>query len=159
MRPPLKLSSIDQEHLQELYGAAKINRDELPYSQAFDELCQGFQDRTFKNAHHEQIFGALIKYTRSSGNAATEAPASSLTDDQIKQLKALLPRHSKAGKVLPYSDEFENVLREFNKLLGQELTPAELWHALQRASGPKRRPPKRAKVAAVVSNDDDEDGE
>ena len=76
MRVPLKLNSIDQEHLQELYNAAGVARDELPYTGAFDELCQGFQDRTFKNAEPEQLFGAILKYVRSSGNAATELPAS-----------------------------------------------------------------------------------
>src|SRR5688572_2129173 len=50
MRPPLKLSAIDQEHLQELYDASGVARDELPYTDSFEELSQGFQDRTFKNA-------------------------------------------------------------------------------------------------------------
>ena len=74
MRPPLKLNAIDQEHLQELYDAAGISRDQLPYTPKFEELCQGFQDRTFKNAHQEQVFGALLKYTRSGGAAATMIP-------------------------------------------------------------------------------------
>ena len=29
---PLKLSAIDQEHLQELYDASGVARDELPYT-------------------------------------------------------------------------------------------------------------------------------
>src|SRR5580704_6236016 len=95
MRPPLKLSLIDQEHLQELYNAAGIARDELPYTEAFDGVCQGFQDRTFKNAHPEQIFAALLKYTRSSSNPSTQTPETKLTEDQLKQLKLLIPRHAK----------------------------------------------------------------
>ena len=158
MRPPLKLSSIDQEHLQELYNAAGVARDELPYTETFDGICQGFQDRTFKNANPEQIFGALIKYIRSSGNAATETPVGSLTDEQLKQLKALLPRHAKGGKVLPYSDEFDAVHKEFNKLAAVDLNQQDFWRAIQRAAGPKRRPPKRAKVAAAVADEED-DGE
>ena len=70
MRPPLKLSSIDQEHLQELYNEAGIARDELPYTPPYDGLCQGFQDRTFKNAHPEQVYSALLKYVRSGTNSA-----------------------------------------------------------------------------------------
>src|SRR6266498_249649 len=89
MRIPLKLSAIDQEHLQELYDAAGIARDELPYSDAFEQIWQGFQDRTFKNAEREQVFGALLKYTRSSGNASTQLPESKLSDEQLKQLKGL----------------------------------------------------------------------
>src|SRR5439155_13763449 len=90
MRVPLKLNAIEQEHLQELYDAAGVARDELPYSQKFEEIWQGFQDRTFKNAERDQVYGALLKYTRSSGNASTAAPESSLSEDQLKQLKGLL---------------------------------------------------------------------
>ena len=160
MRPPLKLSGIDQEHLQELYNAAGIARDELPYSAAFDELCQGFQDRTFKNAHPEQVYSALLKYTRSGTNSAGEPQAAVLDEEQIKRLKAVLPRHAKGGKLVPYSDEFEAAQREGNKLLGMEMSAGEFWRALIQSHGPKRRPPKRAKVAvAPVESDDDEDGE
>src|SRR5688500_6598084 len=99
MKVPLKLNSIDQEHLQELYNGAGVARDELPYSAAFDEIVQGFQDRTFKNATHEQVFAAILKYTRSSSNASTELPPGELTEEQQKQLKAVLSRHNVGGKM------------------------------------------------------------
>ncbi len=160
MRPPLKLNSIDQEHLQELYNASGIARDELPYTDAFETVWQGFQDRTFKNAEREQLFGAIIKYVRSSSNSATELPASKLNDDQLKQLKGLLVRHAKGGKILPYSDEFENAQKEFLRHSGVELTPGEFWQSIARAQGTKRRPPARKKVAVPeVEDSHDEDGE
>src|SRR2546423_12776661 len=65
MKPPLKLSAIDQEHLQELYDAAGVARDELPYTQAFEDIWQGVQDRPFKNAARGPVFGAVLEYTRS----------------------------------------------------------------------------------------------
>jgi hypothetical protein len=157
MRPPLKLSSIDQEHLQELYNEAGVARDELPYSPAFDSICQGFQDRTFKNAHPEQVFLALIKYVRSGTNSAGQAPANVLNEEQVKRLKEFLPRHTKGGKLIPYSDEFEAVQKEFNKALGMELAAGDFWRAVQQSHGPKRRPPKRAKVTAPPVEDDDSD--
>jgi hypothetical protein len=160
MRPPLKLNAIDQEHLQELYNTSGIARDELPYTDAFETVWQGFQDRTFKNAEREQLFGALLKYTRSSSNAAGVLPESKLNEDQLKQLKALLTRHAKGGKILPYSDEFEAAQKEFQKLAQVELTPAEFWHSIIRAQGAKRRPPARKKVAVPETEDaGDEDGE
>src|SRR3978361_1827386 len=116
MRPPLKLNSIDQEHLQELYNSSGVARDELPYTEAFETLWQGFQDRTFKNAEREQLFGALLKYTRSSSNSATEAPPTKLNDEQLKQLKIVVARYAKGGKILPYSDEVESAQKEFFKL-------------------------------------------
>jgi hypothetical protein len=160
MRPPLKLNSIDQEHLQELYDAAGVARDELPYSEQFEEIWQGFQDRTFKNAEREQVYGALLKYVRSSSNASKEIPPTQLTEDQLKHLKSLIPRHAKGGKILPYSDEFDALHKEFVKLAKVELTPQDLWRATVRSQGGKRRPPSRAKVAAPAEErEEDESGE
>jgi hypothetical protein len=161
MRPPLKLNAIEQEHLQELYDAAGVARDELPYSGKFDEICQGFQDRTFKNAEREQVFGAILKYVRSSSNSASgDIVTSRLSDDQLKQLKGLLPRHARGGKLLPYSDEFEAARKEFAKHSGVELSEQEFWQAMQKSQGPKRVPPARKKAAVKAPDDDsDSDGE
>ena len=158
MKVPLKLNSIDQEHLQELYDAAGVARDELPYSPTFDGLVQGFQDRTFKNADPEQVYGALLKYTRSSKNSATELPPSAVNEDQLKQLKAALSRHLIGGKILPYSDEFKAARTEFSKATGLDIPEQDFWRAILRLQGSKRRPPApRKKVAAKA--DDEDDGE
>jgi hypothetical protein len=159
MRVPLKLNAIEQEHLQELYNAAGVARDELPYSDKFEEIWSGFQDRTFKNAEREQVYGAIVKYVRSSSNAATETPETKLNEDQLKQLKTLLPRHAKGAKILPYSDEVDNARKEFIKLAGLDVTEQEFWQAIMRVQGPKRRPPKRAKVTAPAEEDDSSDDE
>ena len=159
MRVPLKLNAIEQEHLQELYNAAGVARDELPYSEKFEEIWSGFQDRTFKNAEREQVYGAIIKYVRSSSNASTEQPDSKLDEEQAKRLKSLLPRHAKGGKILPYSDEIDAARKEFIKLSGVEMSEQEFWQAIMRAQGPKRRPPKRAKVTAPAEEDESGDDE
>ena len=159
MKVPLKLNSIDQEHLQELYNAAGVARDELPYTPAFDALVQGFQDRTFKNADHEQVYAAMIKYVRSSSNAATTLPPGILSEEQIKHLKPVLSRHLVAGKIMPYSDEFAVAHKEFNKVAGATLGEQDFWRAIMRLQGAKRRPPTRKKVAAAAEEADDEDGE
>ena len=159
MQIPLKLNSIDQEHLQELYDSSGVARDELPYTDKFDQLVQGFQDRTFKNADHEQVFAALLKYVRSSSNASSDVPVDvAVSDEQIKQLKAVLSRHLVGGKILPYSDEINSARGEFNKLAGLQLNELEFWRAIQRSHGNKRRPPRRAKVATRVEEEED-DGE
>jgi hypothetical protein len=160
MRVPLKLNAIEQEHLQELYDSAGVARDELPYSDKFEEIWSGFQDRTFKNAEREQVFGAILKYVRSSSNSASGiALESKVSEDQLKQLKALLPRHARGVKLLPYSDEFDAARKEFIKLSGVELSEQEFWQAIQKSQGPKRQPPPRRKAAAKVEEDVEEDGE
>lgn len=157
MAVPLKLNAIDVEHLQELYNAAGVSRDELPYTPQFDELWQGFQDRTFKNADREQLFGAIIKYVRSSGNASGQITLPGITDEQIKQLKAILSRHLVGGKILPYSESFQTARAEFNKAAGTSLDEQTFWHAILKSQGPKRTPPKRAKVAVSKRDDDDDE--
>ena len=159
MKVPLKLNSIDQEHLQELYDSAGVARDELPYTPAFEGIVQGFQDRTFKNADPEQVYGALLKYTRSSSNAATELPPGLLNDDQMKQLKAVLSRHLIGGKILPYSDEFNAGRNEFNKAAGTDLSEQDFWRAIMRLQGAKRRPPAPRKKVAAQAADEEDDGE
>ena len=157
MNIPLKLNSIDQEHLQELYNAAGVSRDELPYTEQFETLWQGFQDRTFKNADREQLFAAIIKYVRSSGNASGQITLPGVTDEQIKQLKAILSRHLVGGKILPYGDSFQTARAEFNKAAGTDLNEQSFWHAILKAQGPKRTPPKRQKVAASKRDDEDDE--
>ena len=158
MRAAVKLSAIDQEHLQELYDAAGVPRDQLPYTPAYDSLCEDFQNRSFKNAHKEQVYAALLKYTRSGTNTGPAPQDSTLNPDQKKQLKTILPRHGRTGKILPYSDELEAARLEFNKLAGLSLSEGEFWQAIIAMQGARRRPPKRAaKPAAVEASDADDD--
>jgi hypothetical protein len=156
MRPALKLSEIEQEHLQEVYDAGGVPRDQLPYSAAFAVLCKEFQGRTFKNAHEEQVYGALIKYVRASTvGASGEGPASEVPPEHLKALKGLLTRLGTKAKLLPYSDEFEQAKKEFKKIAGLELSDPEFWLACTRAGGPKRPPPPRKKAAAARDDDDE----
>jgi hypothetical protein len=156
---PLKLSAIDQEHLQELYDASGVARDELPYTEAFETLWQGFQDRTFKNATRDQLYAALLKYTRSSTNAAKPVEQVPLNDEQKRILKLVLSRHASGGKMLPYVDAFNAALKEFNTQAGMTLTEHEFWRAVSGGAGGKRKPPVRKPAKVAKQADDDEDGE
>src|SRR5258708_21083887 len=126
---PLKLSAIDQEHRQELYDAAGVARDELPYTDAFEGIWQGFQDRTFKNASRDQLYAALLKYTRSSTNAAKPSEPVELTEDQRKLVKTVMVPHATGGKLLPYTDSFNAALQDFNNQAGTTPPEHESWKA------------------------------
>jgi hypothetical protein len=158
MRLPLKLSEIDREHLQELYDSAGIARDQLPYTDKFDEIWQGFQDRTFKNAEREQIYGAMIKYTRTGTKSPNALPDTTLTPEQVKQLRIFLNRHAKGGKIYPYSEEFTKAKDEFTRASGVTLEDKDFWLAVLHATGAKRKPPVRTKAKAepVETEDDGE---
>ena len=155
---PLKLSAIDQEHLQELYDASGVARDELPYTEAYETLWQGFQDRTFKNATRDQLYAALLKYTRSSTNSSKPMEPVPLTDEQKKLLKLMVAKHGTGGKVLPYTEGFEGARKDFNKQGNLELSEHDFWKAVSGA-GSKRRPPARKATKVAKAEDDDEDGE
>ena len=159
MKVPLKLSAIEQEHLQELYTAAGVARDELPYTPQFAQLVEDFHNRTFKNADAEQVFGALLKYTRTGGNTSTEQPLADLNEDQLKQVKTIVSRHTVGGKILPYSDEFNAARTEFQKAAKVEIAELDFWRAVQRAQGAKRRPPPPRKKAVAAAREEEDDGE
>ena len=159
MRPPLKLNAIEQEHLQEVYDAMGVGRDQLPYTPEFEKLCQEFQDRAFKNAEPEQIYSALLKYTRSSTNTSADPGPGTLDPEKVKQLKLVLKKHAKGGKVLPYSSEFESALKDFNNQAKTELSAREFWQSMMRTQSRSRRPPKRASKPAEREEADEDDGE
>jgi hypothetical protein len=156
---PLKLSAIAQEHLQELYDGAGIARDELPYTETFESIWSGFQDRTFMNASRDQLYAALLKYTRSSTNSAKPSDAVPLTDDQKKTLKTMVTRHGSGGKLLPYSDAFASALKDFNHHAGASLSEHDFWRAISGSGSGKRRPPIKRAVKVAKEADDEDDGE
>jgi hypothetical protein len=159
MRPALKLNAIEQEHLQELYDAAGIPRDQLPYSEQFTKLVEDFQNRTFKNAEAEQVYGALLKYVRSSTVSSVDAGESVLTPEQVTVLKGVLKRHGKGGKLLPHSTELEAAHKEFSQLSATNLSPRDFWMSIVRAAGRPRKPPKRASAKAVREDEEDSGGD
>ena len=140
---PLKLGAIEQQHLQELYELAGVPRDELPYSPALTQVCADFQDRTFKNANEAQVFGALLKYVRSSrcakaprkagkkDNASPEAPA-----ERLEQARLLRAQRASLGKIQPYTSDFESARAAFARSAGAELSPKDFWLVVQLAGAP-----------------------
>lgn len=136
MAIPLKLSDIDQQHLQEIYEAEAVPRDELPYSDSLARLCQCFQDRTFKNASEEQVFGAIVKYVRSSRCKSQEEAGEDdapLRAEHAKAWKA----HRPGVKLRPYTAQFDAARVEFSRKVSQELTPREFWRVVRSAAARK----------------------
>jgi hypothetical protein len=148
MALPLKLSSIEQQHLQELYDAAGIPRDALPYSPVLDQMCQDFQDRAFKNAGPAQVYGALVKYIKSS-NCPKGAVVETVDEEPLaSNLKRVRDHRAGKARIVPYTSEFESARREFLSATGIELSEGDFYRGLRLAS---ERPPARARrVAAAV---------
>ena len=75
-----------------------------------------------------------------------------ISDDQLKQLKIILSRHLTGGKILPYSDEMNSSRTEFKKMAKMDLSELDFW-AIDKLHGSKCRPPCRAKVATIKSEE------
>jgi hypothetical protein len=156
MSTPIKLGAIEQEHLQELYEAAGVPRDRLPYSPAMAQVCQGFQDRTFRNADEGQVYGAIVKYVRSSRCAVADAAAvPEATEEQARWVELLKSQHPTWRKLQPYSPGFDGARAAFGRDNGAEITPHEFWQVVQLASkrapgssGEKSRKPPRVAAAS-----------
>ena len=133
MAIPLKLGSIEQEHLQELYEASGIPRDDLPYSPALSLLAQGFQDRTFKNADEGQVFGAILKYVRSGRCAKASGAVPAGFPGQAEHARVLRAQLHAGRKIQPYTPEFDAARGEFRRKAGAELSPHEFWLVLKAA--------------------------
>jgi hypothetical protein len=147
MALPLKLSAIEQQHLQELYDAAGIPRDALPYSETLDQMCNDFQDRAFKNAGPAQVYGALVKYIKSSN--CPKGAAVEVVDEEplASHLKRVRDHRAGKARIAPYTSEFDSARREFTTSTGIELTEADFYRGLRLAS---ERPPARSRRAAVA---------
>jgi len=147
---PLKLGTIEQEHLQELYEETGVPRDELPYSPELSQLSQSFQDRTFKNADEGQVFGAILKYVRSSRCAKAKGEAPAAFPGQAEHAMVLRAQLQSGRKIQAYTPEFDTARGDFVRKAGAELSPYEFWLVLRAAS--ERAPaakPKRAGASAA----------
>jgi hypothetical protein len=148
MALPLKLSAIEQQHLQELYDAAGIPRDALPYSEVLDQMCRDFQDRAFKNAGPAQVYGALVKYIKSS-NCPKGAMVEAVDEEPLaSHLKRVRDHRAGKARIAPYTSEFDSAKREFTHTTGIELSEADFYRGLRLAS---ERPPARARRVAAAA--------
>jgi hypothetical protein len=134
MSIPLKLGVIEQQHLQELYEAAGVPREELPYSAELSRVCREFQDRTFKNANEAQVYGALVKYVRAGRRpvgAKTRAPAP--PPERVEQAKLLKAQRPGGPRLEPYTAAFDRARESFARTAPAALPPQEFWHVVRLA--------------------------
>ena len=150
MSVPLKLGSIEQQHLQELYEAAGVPRDELPYTAELARVCRDFQDRTFKNANEAQVYGALVKYVRSGrrGEAARAKPPAA-PRERVEQARLLKAQRPAGLKLEPYTTAFDQARQAFARHVGAEFTAHDFWQVVRLAGS--RAGAGKARAEAVVA--------
>jgi hypothetical protein len=141
MSVTLKLGLIEQEHLQELYEAAGVPRDELPYSAELARLCREFHDRTFKNASEAQVYGAMVKYVRSGRRpVAAKAKAAPPPAERLEHARLLKAQRPVGMRLEPYTPAFDYARDAFARNGGAALSQQEFWGVVRLACGTRSRP-------------------
>ena len=139
---PLKLGSIEQQHLQEVFEAAGVPRDDLPYSPALAQVCREFQDRTFKNASEAQVYGAVVKYVRCGRRTgAVKSAAPQAPSESVEHARLLMAQRQSGQKIEPYSPAFDHARDAFTRNGGAALSPREFWDVVRLASAARGRSP------------------
>ena len=141
MSVTLKLGLIEQQHLQELYDAAGVPRDELPYSAEMLRVCREFQDRTFKNASEAQVYGAMLKYVRSGRRGVgAKAEATPAPPQRLEHARLLKAQRPVGVRLEPYTAAFDHARDAFARNGGAALSQQEFWGVVRLAGGKRSRP-------------------
>ena len=141
MSVPLRLGLIEQQHLQELYEAAGVPRDELPYSAELSWVCSAFQDRTFKNASEAQVYGAMVKYVRSGRRpVAAKAKVPPAPPGRREHATLLKTQRPTGVRLEPYTPAFDHARNAFARQGGAALSQQEFWGVVRLAGGTRARP-------------------
>lgn len=135
-----QLSSLPGEDafLVEHYRAVGVPLDDLPYTPDFDQIRRDYADR-FGAITERELFHRLLRLRKAArlprvGRIALR-PLGANADD-VDVLENLVEKY--AGTLgqrdrLPYTAEFEQLVREFNhRSLCAPLSPHEIWRLVCR---------------------------
>ena len=138
-----RLDEIELAH--ELLRDADLSRDQLPYTQEFDALKKAFETHLHRRVTDSQFWQLLTRAGKRGGLAREKSrrkkvPAPKLTTEQQLELLRLFPDGIGNRDSLPYTEEFENLRRQFSKLTRTNLDNREFWRVLSRVGKRSRKP-------------------
>ena len=128
----ITLDSAGEEHVRELLDDTELARDQLPYTEEFDGLKEGFYDRTFKKLSDAEFWQILLRIGKQGGvrGKKTRDHAPELSEDQKQALRRLLPVELGKTDSLPYTDRMTRLVASFNRATGLDLTERDVWLAV-----------------------------
>jgi hypothetical protein len=128
----MRLDRAGEEHVRELMQGAELARDQLPYTEEFDRLKQGFYMRTFKKVSDAEFWLILARVGKKGGvrGKATQDHAPELSDDQKATLLKRLPVAIGETDSLPYTERMSRLVKGFNAAVNLSLSEREVWLAV-----------------------------
>lgn len=122
---------IDREKLIEVYQAIGRTADDLPYTPHFEQLYSIYT-RTVDvpKPTHNEVWRQLLTLRKSAklpklGPATSKPPKIEPEDKQ--RLKDLLGADIGRRDRLPYTERFDEIVREFNKHFARAWSPHVVW--------------------------------
>ncbi|MBN2577956.1 MAG: hypothetical protein JXB10_03115 [Pirellulales bacterium] len=141
----LKISAEEKSLLKNLLRDCPP-RDALPYTDEFKELKQQYFETTQRELDNSE-FWRLISNVAKEGGIGKKGPrrpritSPKLTIPQQLEILRLFPDGIGGRDRLPYTKEFDDVHKRFNKRTGLKLTPHDFWLSVSSVAK-KSRPPK-----------------
>lgn len=122
----------DLENLVKVYADIGRTADDLPYTPQFETLYSRYtRDLEAPLPTHNQVWRQLLKLRKRKGGLPSMGPARSkppLIEVEAKdKLRELLGAKIGQRDRLPYTPEFDVMVREFNKQFARNYSPHIVW--------------------------------
>jgi hypothetical protein len=139
---PSKYSAKQKELGRNLLRQATYPRDALPYTPEFDRLHKSYADSGLPPLDRHTFWGLLCRAGKEggAGNKTKAPPAPSLTVDDGFEILRLCPEGIGSRDRLPYTTEFDDMLKRFAEHTGRSMNPRDFWRVLSRLGKRSRRP-------------------
>ncbi len=140
-----KQISPEQSFLKQLLRDSEYSRDALPYSDEFTRLKKEYSRKLNRRVSDADFWHLLTRVGKRGGlggrKRRRQGDPIALTTEQQLELLRLMPDGIGNRDRLPYTDEFDELHRRFNRWMkGAKLTKHEFWRALARVGKRSRKP-------------------
>ena len=138
-----KYSPEDLEIARGMLAQSPLPRDSLPYTPEFKELRKEF-NRHSAGSWSEHGFWLLLASAGKRGGAGGKRrrlpPGPKVTKEQQLEILGLVPEYVGSRDRLPYTREFDDILRRYTAASGQRMTKHDFWRVLSRLGKRSRKP-------------------
>lgn len=133
------------EIIEALLRESSLPRDALPYTEEFERLRQEFRTRTATSVPKARFWQHLVAVGKrmrvGNGGRRKRAPRTPpLNRAEQAEILRLMPGGLGGRDRLPYTREFDELYRWFQRLTGSTLDRHEFWRGLSRLAKAPSRP-------------------
>lgn len=134
--------TTDKDLVGGLLRATESTRDALPYTEEFDELHRQYGLSSDQQLSKHEFWRELSAAAKQGGGRGKKRgqPAPTLTHQHLDKLRPLVTGKLGSRDSLPYTDDFERIHAEFNRVAKLNLSRHQLWRTIgnlgKRSSSP-----------------------